>query len=91
MKSSLLQELNNQIEMEHSALQINPDLKRFIDKFQPKKYKILTSGIEIRGIVEIRTHIIEAEILIKEMKLNLTTTFTPEMGSYGAFEVNIKK
>ncbi|MGF1924783.1 MAG: hypothetical protein ACQUHE_11440 [Bacteroidia bacterium] len=73
--------------MENSSKQLNSDLQKFIEKFQPNKYKILPKGIEIRGITEIHSHISEAKALIEKLKLKLTVAHNAEMVSYGAFEV----
>ncbi|PWS31969.1 hypothetical protein [Pedobacter paludis] len=67
---------------------ISADLQRFIEKFEPNKYKTLARGIEIRGINDIHRSITLAENLIEKMKLKLTINHNAEMVSYGGFEVN---
>ncbi|MFC3365395.1 hypothetical protein ACFOG5_19650 [Pedobacter fastidiosus] len=63
-------------------------MQKFIDKFEPTKYKTLGRGIEIRGINDIHRSISMAKVLIEKLKLNLTVNHTAEMVGYGGFEVN---
>ncbi len=66
----------------------NPtDLQKFIDKFEPEKFKMMADGIEIRGISNIHRTINEAKLLIDRLKLNLTIVHRAEMMSCRAFEV----
>ncbi|PWS27094.1 hypothetical protein DHW03_13895 [Pedobacter yonginense] len=67
---------------------ISADLQKFIEKFEPNKYKTLVKGIEIRGINDIHRSITMAKALIEKFKLNLTVNHTAEMVGYGGFEVN---
>lgn len=67
---------------------ISPDLQKFIDKFEPNKFKLLTKGIEIRGIRDMPRNITEAKDLIKRLDLNLIVSHNAEMLTYGGFEVH---
>ena len=69
---------------------LSVDLKRFIEKYQPRKFKMMSTGIEIRGAKEIHRDITEAKALIEQLKLNLYISHSLEMLGYGAFEVNVK-
>lgn len=66
---------------------ISTDLQRFIDKFEPAKFKTLTRGIEIRGTNDLHRSITFAKELIERMKLKLSVHHTAEMALYGGFEV----
>lgn len=74
--------------MQKTTTQISADLQRFIDKFQPSKFKLLTRGIEIRGNNDLHKNIGIARELIEKLKLNLTINHSAEMALYGSFEVN---
>ena len=75
--------------MENKSVKISSDLQKFIDKFQPAKFKLLTKGIEVRGIhSNIHKSISSAKELIERMNLKLTISHNAEMVSYGGFEVN---
>ncbi|TKC04398.1 hypothetical protein [Pedobacter frigoris] len=74
--------------MEKAQIKISSDLQRFIDKFEPNKFKLLSKGIEIRGINDIHRNIIQAKALIERLELNLVVAHNAEMLSYGGFEVN---
>ncbi|WP_316824147.1 hypothetical protein [Pedobacter miscanthi] len=67
---------------------MNADLQKFIDKFEPNKFKMMAKGIEIRGVNDIHRNIAEAKALIEKLKLALTVDHNAQMVSYGAFEVN---
>jgi len=69
-------------------VKISPDLQEFIDKFEPNKFKLLTKGIEIRGIRDMHRNITQAKDLIDRLGLNLIISHNAEMLSYGGFEVN---
>ena len=47
--------------MEKTAIQINPDLQKFIEKFEPNKFKLMAKGIEIRGIYDMHRNIAQAK------------------------------
>jgi hypothetical protein len=68
---------------------VNIDLQKFIKAFDPNKYKILRTGIEIRGISDIHRGMTFAKQLIESMKLKLSIRHTAEMTTYGGFEVII--
>jgi hypothetical protein len=72
-----------------SENQLNKDLLKFIKAFEPNKYKILRTGIEIRGMIDIHQSINLAKQLIDKLKLNLDIKHTAEMMSYKGFEVNV--
>ncbi|MES2457907.1 MAG: hypothetical protein V4594_20275 [Bacteroidota bacterium] len=74
--------------MEKSAIQVSADLQKFIDKFEPNKFKIMAKGIEIRGIGDLHRSITQAKALIESLKLKLIVRHNAEMLSYGDFEVN---
>jgi hypothetical protein len=74
--------------MENKAIKITPDLQMFIDKFEPNKFKIMTKGIEIRGINDMHRNISQAKGIIERLELNLIVSHNAEMLSYGGFEVN---
>jgi len=67
---------------------LSKDLQKFIEKFEPNKFKIMRSGIEVRGMNNIHDAIETAKRLIEKLKLNLRVSHNAEMVSYGAFEVN---
>ena len=77
--------------MEKTQVKISADLQKFIDKFEPNKFKLLAKGIEIRGINDLHRNITRAKDLIERMKLNLIVSHNAEMISYGGFEVNNKQ
>jgi len=37
------------------------DLKKFIEEFQPNKFKVIKGGIEVRGMNEIHRNLSEAK------------------------------
>ncbi|WP_256012777.1 hypothetical protein [Desertivirga xinjiangensis] len=74
--------------MKTTQPEISADLQKFIDKYEPNKFKLLAKGIEIRGINDLHRNITEAKTLIEKMKLNLTVAHNAKMVCYGAFEVN---
>lgn len=74
--------------MENTKIKISSDLQKFIDKFEPNKFKLLSKGIEIRGIGDLHRSITQAKELIDKMKLNLIVFHNAEMISYRGFEVN---
>lgn len=65
------------------------DLQRFIEKFQPNKFKMISSGIEIRGAIDLHGAMNEARILIDRLQLSLYISHNAEMLSYKGFEVNL--
>lgn len=77
--------------MEKTQVKISADLQKFIDKFEPNKFKLLAKGIEIRGISDLHRNITQAKELIERMNLNLIVSHNAEMISYGGFEVNNKQ
>jgi hypothetical protein len=74
--------------MEHNLVQHSSDLERFMEKFQPSKFKLIGRGVEIRGIVDIHGRIGEAKELINSMSLKLVVFHTAEMLTFRGFEVN---
>lgn len=74
--------------MEKKVIEISTDLQKFIEKFEPNKFKLMSKGIEIRGINDLHRNILAAKHLIQRMKLKLTVVHNAEMVSYGGFEVN---
>lgn len=74
--------------MENNAIKITHDLQMFIDKFEPNKFKVMTKGIEIRGINDMHRNIRQAKDIIERLELNLIVSHNAEMLSYGGFEVN---
>lgn len=74
--------------MEKTTIKISSDLQKFIDKFEPNKFKLMARGIEIRGINDMHRNISQAKALIEKLNLNLTVLHNAEMLSYGGFEVN---
>ncbi|MFW0717529.1 hypothetical protein [Pedobacter sp. N23S346] len=73
--------------MQNGTIQINADLQQFIQKFEPSKFKILTRGIEIRGIYDLHGSMLRANAIIDKMGLNLSVSHNAEMLSYKGFEV----
>ncbi|QNN43006.1 hypothetical protein [Pedobacter roseus] len=71
-----------------TANNLSKDLQKFIEKFEPNKFKVMRSGIEVRGMNNIHDAIETAKRLIEKLKLNLQVSHNAEMVSYGAFEVN---
>jgi hypothetical protein len=74
--------------MENNTTKLSADLQKFIDKFEPTKFKLMAKGIEIRGMNNIHQNIAYAKELIEKMKLKLTISHNADMVSYGGFEVN---
>ena len=74
--------------MQNTNIQIALDLQRFIQKFEPSKFKIMAKGIEIRGINDLHNNILRARAIIEQMGLQLTVKHNAEMLSYKGFEVN---
>ncbi|SOD12826.1 hypothetical protein SAMN06297358_0869 [Pedobacter xixiisoli] len=68
---------------------MNTDLQRFIEKFQPNKFKLMAQGVEIRGAVDLHNAMKEARMLIERFQLSLTVNHNAEMLSYQGFEVNL--
>lgn len=79
------------INIERDELEISKDLQKFIDKFEPNKFKLMARGIQIRGISDIHRSITQANDLIERLNLNLIVTHNAEMLSYRGFEVNNSK
>ncbi|RZK82396.1 MAG: hypothetical protein EOO92_01900 [Pedobacter sp.] len=73
--------------MQKTNTLVNTDLQKFIDKFEPNKFKMLARGIEIRGNNDLHRSITFAKELIERMKLKLTVHHSAEMAMYGGFEV----
>ncbi len=63
------------------------DLEQFIKMFEPSKFKILSRGIEIRGISDLHKTMLSAKAIIDAMGLNLIVSHNAEMLSYRGFEV----
>lgn len=74
--------------MQNNQVKVSPDLQRFIDKFEPSKFKLMPGGIEIRGINDIHRSITQAKEIIAILNLRLTVSHNAEMLSYRGFEVN---
>jgi len=74
--------------MKKMEINISSDLQKFIDKFEPNKFKLMAKGIEIRGIRDMHRNITQAKDLIERLELNLIVSHNAEMLSYGGFEVN---
>ncbi|RYG16412.1 MAG: hypothetical protein EOO07_13340 [Chitinophagaceae bacterium] len=66
---------------------IDLDLQKFIKAYEPNKYKVLKSGIEVRGINDIHRGLAFAREVISKLKLKLSINHTAEMTMYGGFEV----
>jgi len=66
---------------------LSKDLQKFVDKFEPNKFKVMGRGIEVRGVSNIHDAIETAKGIIEKLKLNLRVSHNAEMVSYGAFEV----
>lgn len=73
--------------MQKTETNNSTDLQKFIDKFEPNKFKMLARGIEIRGNSDLHRSITFAKELIEKMKLKLTVHHSAEMALYGGFEV----
>lgn len=63
------------------------DIQKFIDKFEPNKFKVMPAGIEIRGMSNIHHGMEMAKQIIERLKLNLKVSHSADMVGYGAFEV----
>ncbi len=74
--------------MEITVLNQNADLQKFIDKFDPGKFKLIKNGVEIRGIIDLHRGMQEAKALIERFQLKLVVSHTAEMLTYRGFEVN---
>ena len=74
--------------MEITVLNQNADLQKFIDKFEPGKFKLIKTGVEIRGMVDLHRSMQEAKAVIERFQLRLVVSHTAEMLSYRGFEVN---
>ncbi|WP_406826587.1 hypothetical protein [Pedobacter sp. KACC 23697] len=66
------------------------DIEKFIEKFDPSKFKRLARGIEVRGIKDLNKSIVYANEVIEQLKLKLSVAHTAEMAMYGSFEVVYK-
>ncbi|TCD12224.1 hypothetical protein EZ449_03100 [Pedobacter frigidisoli] len=75
--------------MNNEQAQINKDLQTFIEKFDPRKYKMTKAGVEIRGIIDMYRNLTHARMIITNLELNLTVIHTADMLSYGGFQVNV--
>ncbi|WP_244095136.1 hypothetical protein [Pedobacter alluvionis] len=64
------------------------DIQKFIEKFEPSKFKMLSRGIEVRGIKDLNRSISFAKEVIEKLKLKLVISHSAEMAMYGSFEVN---
>ncbi|WP_307528165.1 hypothetical protein [Pedobacter sp. W3I1] len=73
--------------MQNSQIKVSPDLQQFIDKFEPSKFKLMSGGIEIRGINDMQRNIAQAREIIERLKLRLIVSHNAEMLSYRGFEV----
>ena len=73
--------------MQKTDTSLRNDLQKFIEKFEPNKFKMLSRGIEIRGNQDLYRNITFAKELIEKMKLSLTVHHSAEMAMYGGFEV----
>lgn len=73
--------------MQKKETNTSTDLQKFIEKFEPNKFKLLARGIEIRGNSDLHRSITFAKELIEKMKLKLTVHHSAEMALYGGFEV----
>lgn len=69
---------------------MSKDLRKFIEKFEPNKYKVLPSGIEVRGMTRIHDALQLAKNVIDKFQLNLMVIHTAEMVGYGGFEVKMR-
>jgi hypothetical protein len=67
------------------------DLLRFIEQFQPRKFKFISRGLEIRGAVDLHRAMNEARVVIERLQLPLAVKHSAEMLSYRGFEVNFLK
>lgn len=76
--------------METTELEISKDLRKFIDKFKPYKFKMIASGVQIRSINDLHRNITVANDLIEQLNLNLTVSHNAKMLSYRGFEVHNK-
>jgi len=74
--------------MQNNQIKVSPDLQQFIDKFEPSKFKLMSGGIEIRGINDIHRNVAQAREIIERLKLRLIVSHNAEMLSYRGFEVN---
>ncbi|RZK39750.1 MAG: hypothetical protein EOO90_17390 [Pedobacter sp.] len=66
---------------------LSADLRTFISKFEPRNFKALSRGIEVRGASDIHRSVAFAKEVITKTSLNLSVVHTAEMAGYGAFEV----
>jgi len=73
--------------MKKTDSNISADLQKFIEKFEPNKFKMLARGIEIRGNNDLHRSITFAKDLIERMKLKLAVHHSADMAMYGGFEV----
>ncbi|WP_256004321.1 MULTISPECIES: hypothetical protein [Pedobacter] len=73
--------------MQNPNTNYHADLQKFIEKFEPNKFKMLSRGIEIRGTNDIHRSITFAKELIERLKLKLKVLHTADMAMYGGFEV----
>jgi len=74
--------------MEKNRPEISQDLQHFIEKFEPRRYKLMAKGIEIRGVNDIHRNIGFAKEIIDNLELKLVIAHNAEMLSYRCFEVN---
>jgi len=74
--------------MQNTAI-ITTDLQQFIQKFEPSKFKLMSYGIEIRGLYDLHGSMLRAKSIIEGMGLNLKINHNAEMLTYRGFEVKI--
>jgi hypothetical protein len=65
------------------------DLKIFIEKFQPSKFKELKNSIEVRSVEDVESASNKARELIKSLSLGLVVVRDANTASRGAFEVKV--
>lgn len=55
------------------------DVRKFIEKFEPNKYMVLSSGIEVRGMTSIHDALESARNVIDKFQIHLMMVHTGGM------------
>ena len=63
------------------------DLQKFIDKYQPSKYKLLKAGIDVRSVYDLSGAMNKARQLIVDLGLRLEVVHDADMAANRSFEV----
>ncbi len=63
------------------------DIQKFIDRYEPSKFKILKKSVEIRSVGNLHGAVVKAAEVISDLSLELVVVQSAETAEYRAFEV----